>query len=258
MFTEKAEILSNKNLKGDYYQVDFYSPKIAENARAGQFAHVQIGNMEAHILRRPFSIFDTRKDGTLSIVYKAVGHGTKVLSEMKYRDICDILGPQGNAYTPATENIYPVIVVGGYGAAAAYMLAKEAKIKGKLLIGARTKEDLILIDNYKELGFEVEIATEDGSMGRKGLVTELLSPYLNRKNSMIYACGPNGMMYAVAKLARANDSICEVSLDHPMCCGVGACFACVVKVYDKKKESWVYARSCKEGPVFNSKDIFIE
>lgn len=258
MLTENAEIISNENLKGDYFQVDFYAPKIAQNAKGGQFAHIQIKNMEAHIFRRPFSIYDATKDGTLSIVYKIVGHGTKVLSSLKAGSVCDILGPQGSAYSALTEQTYPIIVVGGYGSAATYMLAKESKTKGKLLIGAKTKDDLILFEKYQELGFDVEIATEDGSMGYKGLVTALLSPYLDRKDCMIYACGPNPMMYAVAKLARASLTECEVSVDHPMCCGVGACFACVVKVYNKQRDGWVYSRSCKEGPVFNANDLYIE
>lgn len=258
MITEKAKIIRNTNIKGDYYQVDFYSSKIAVSAKCGQFAHVQIKNMEAHIFRRPFSIYDTDKDGTLSIVYKIVGHGTKVLSTLTPETYCDILGPSGSFYSAAGEDVLPVIVVGGYGSAATYMLAKEAKVKGKLLIGARTKDDLILMDEYRKLGFDVEIATEDGSMGKKDLVTALLEPYLGKKRHKIYACGPNGMMYAVARMAVESNTDCEVSVDHPMCCGVGACFACVVKVYNKKRDGWVYARSCKEGPVFNAKDIFIE
>lgn len=258
MLTQKAKIIRNANIKGDYYQIDFCSPDIAASAKCGQFAHVQIKNMEAHIFRRPFSIYDAANDGTLSIIYKIVGHGTKVLATLSPGTYCDILGPSGSAYSECGEDVLPIIVVGGYGSAATYMLAKEAKVKGKLLIGARTKDDLILIDEYRNLGFDVEIATEDGSMGKKGLVTELLEPYLGKKGSKIYACGPNGMMYAVARMANASNTDCEVSVDHPMCCGVGACFACVVKVYNKDRDGWVYSRSCKEGPVFNAKDIYME
>ncbi len=258
MLTENAEIIRNVNIKGDYFQVDFYAPKIAQKVKGGQFAHIQIKNMEAHIFRRPFSIYDATKDGTLSIVYKTVGHGTKILATLKTGTYCDILGPQGSSYSPIDESVLPIIVVGGYGSAATYMLAKEAKTKGKLLIGARTKDDLILIDEYQKLGFDVEVATEDGSMGKKGLVTALLESYLEKKGYKVYACGPNGMMYSVAKMAVASNTNCEVSVDHPMCCGVGACFACVVKVYNKHRDGWVYSRSCKEGPVFNAKDIFIE
>ncbi len=258
MITEKAKIISNINIKGDYYQVDFYSPKIASLAKGGQFAHVRINNMEAHIFRRPFSIYDTTGQGTLSIVYKIVGFGTKVLASLLPGTYCDILGPSGNSYSAVGKDTFPIIVAGGYGSAATYMLAKESQKKGKLLIGARTKDDLILADKYQEIGFDVEMATEDGSAGTKGLVTSLLEPYLDGKRNMIYACGPNGMMYAVVKMAMESKTECEVSVDHPMCCGVGACFACVVKVYNKQRDGWVYSRSCKEGPVFNAKDIYIE
>ena len=119
-----------------------------------------------------------------------------------------------------------------------------------------------MAEEYKQLGYDVKIKTEDGSAGKKGLATDLLKDYFNsRKNDKIkfYACGPNPMMIAIAKMAEKHGKIAELSLDHAMCCGVGACYACVIKVKDPDNPaSWKYMRTCREGPVFPSNTIFIE
>jgi dihydroorotate dehydrogenase electron transfer subunit len=258
MITEKAEILLNSNLKGDYFKVVFSAPAIVkEGVDPGHFAHIQITGLRDKILRRPFSIFNVEEDGRLEIVYKVVGEGTKFLSELKEGVVCDILGPLGNPYTYTKENEVPVVVAGGYGSAAMYLLAKKAERKGVLLIGARNSEDLILMEEYEKLGFEVKITTDDGSIGHKGFVTELIGEYCKDKKYKIFGCGPNPMMYAMADLLQKNHFEGEVSLDHAMCCGIGGCYTCVVKVKDGDN-GWKYSRTCKEGPVFNSSEIYIE
>ena len=258
MFTEKCKILSNTNLKGEYYKIVFNAPEIIkEGVKPGHFAHVQITGLRDRILRRPFSIFNVEEDGRLEIVYKVVGEGTKFLSKLKQGVICDILGPLGNPYTYTEDDEIPVVVAGGYGSAAMYLLAKNAKQKGVLLIGARNSEDLILMEEYEKIGFEVRVTTDDGSMGYRGFVTELLGEYCKDKKYKIFGCGPNPMMYAMADLLQKNDFVGEVSLDHAMCCGIGGCYTCVVKVKDGESD-WKYSRTCKEGPVFKSSEIYIE
>jgi dihydroorotate dehydrogenase electron transfer subunit len=258
MITEKAEILSNSNLKGDYYKVVFYAPNIVKaGVMPGHFAHVQITGLRNRILRRPFSIFNVEENGTLEIVYKVVGEGTELLSELQRGVSCDILGPLGNPYSYPDDDQVPVVVAGGYGSAAMYLIAKKSKQKGVLLIGARSSDDLILMDEYEKLGFDVKIATDDGSRGHKGFVTELLDEYCTDEKYRIYACGPNPMMYAMAALLQKNNFDAEVSLDHAMCCGVGGCYTCVVKMKDGNG-GWKYLRTCKEGPVFSSSEIYIE
>ena len=258
MITEKAEILSNLNLKGDYYKVVFNAGKIVkENVKPGHFAHVQINGLRDKILRRPFSIYNIEKDGKLEIVYKTVGEGTRFLSELKPGTVCDVLGPLGNPYSYPAEDEIPVIAAGGYGSAAMYLIAKNSKNKGVLLIGARNKSELILQNEYEKLGFRVEVATDDGSLGHKGFVTELLEKYAEEPKYKIYGCGPNPMMYAMAKILNKYNKIGELSLDHAMCCGIGGCYTCVVKVKSGESD-WKYSRTCKEGPVFNSSEIYIE
>lgn len=258
MLTEQARIIRNVNFKGKYYRVDFMCRKISALAKPGQFVHVQIKNMRDSLFRRPFSVFDVRDDGVLSIIYKVVGCGTSVLSELKEGEMCDILGPLGNSYSIPGNGETPVIIAGGYGAASTYLLAKNSTIKGKVLLGAKNSDELILCEEYEALGFVVEIATDDGSCGYHGLVTALLSSYLKEAKNKIYGCGPNPMMYAIAKILRGTSQIAELSLDENMCCGVGACFGCVVKVLAENDRGWEYKRSCNEGPIFTSNEIYLD
>ena len=257
-----GEIISNRCLKGDYCQAVFYAPEIAEKAIPGQFVHLQIGQMSANILRRPFSINNTDPEaGTVQITYKVVGSGTEVLSKLPAGAVCDLLGPLGNGYKMPAEDEIPVMIAGGYGTAAMFMLGKLSAQKGILLVGARSDADLILLEDYAACGCDVRVATNDGSVGTKGFVTVLLDELLKNpepgKKYRFYACGPTPMLMAAGKmLCSAGREDGELSLDHVMCCGVGACFACVVKVKDG--DSFRYARSCSEGPVFTAGEVYYE
>lgn len=257
-----GEIISNRCLKGDYYQAVFYNPEIAAKAIAGQFVHVQITQKSANILRRPFSINNTDPEqGTVQITYKVVGSGTEVLSQLAPGAVCDLMGPLGNGYKMPADDEIPVMIAGGYGTAAMYMISKLAKNKGMLLVGARGDADLILLEDYQANGTEVKVATNDGSVGTQGFVTVLLDELLKNpvpgKKYRFYACGPTPMLMAAGKmLCAAGREDGELSLDHVMCCGVGACFACVVKVKDG--DTFRYARSCSEGPVFSAGEVYYE
>ena len=258
---ENCKIISNDILKGDYRKVVFHAPSIASKVQPGQFAHVRIAKLRDKILRRPFSICEIDDSGHLTLVYKIVGSGTAALAELTHGEICSILAPQGVPFSTPDVAETPVIVAGGYGSAATLHLARISPTPGILLLGARSTQDLILIDEFKKIGFEVRIATEDGSMGTKGLVTTLLQDILRDSSSAAFAfkgCGPHGMLMAVGKMLLASGLDGELSLDHLMCCGVGACFACVVKVKAKNLDGWRYARTCNEGPVFKASEIYYE
>ena len=249
-----GEILENSLLKTDYYRIKFYAPEIAAKALPGQFVHVRISEDSIHILRRPFSIHDTAPDGTVTLVYKVVGAGTRELAAKKPGDVCDLLGPLGTNYTPAPEGSIPVIVAGGYGSAAMYMLTRTMPNPAVVLIGARSEADVILDDVYREAGCQVKIATNDGSMGHKGFVTELIDEVIAEnpgKQLVFYGCGPQPMLIALGKIMKVKGLPGELSFDHLMGCGVGACFGCVVKVAADTPEGWAYARACKDGPVFD-------
>ncbi len=261
---DRCEILCHEVLQGPYRRIVFHAPEIAKTAKPGQFVHVRILPLRDRILRRPFSICSADPEkGSLTVVYKIVGEGTDVLSTMKPGDVCEILGPQGNSYSMPKddEKIYPILVAGGYGSASTFFLAERLKQKGAFLTGARSGADLLLIEEYRKLGFDVRISTNDGSVGHQGFVTDLLAHTLREagdRKPVIYACGPEPMLIALGKLALTLGVECELSLDQRMGCGVGACFACVIKVNDKTNaDGWRYSRSCKEGPVYNAKEVYL-
>jgi len=257
----ESKIISNSRIKGDYFELVFSAPTMAEHAEAGHFTHIRIDRRQDRILRRPFSIHDTDpSSGTVKVVYKVVGRGTAILSGLGPGDTIDAMGPLGRPFSPPPPDALPVAVAGGYGAAAMFMLTR--KRRGVLLMGARSAADVILTERYRNAGYETRVATNDGSEGTKGFVTDLIPALVAEnpgKKLFFYGCGPHPMLMALAKLLRGRGLDGELSVDHVMCCGVGACFACVVKVNDPgSPDGWRYARSCSEGPVFPLADVYAE
>jgi dihydroorotate dehydrogenase electron transfer subunit len=255
-----CKLLANQRLHHDYFTAVFEIPDAAKTARPGQFIHLQIDTRQDHILRRPFSICDTDPEkGTLTIVYKVVGAGTSILSKLTPGEECDIMAPLGTAFSAPESDVVPIAVAGGYGAAATFMLTRYSK-EGMLLIGARNEKDLLLCEKYNNASWQTAVATDDGSKGTKGNVLVLLDhaieTYKGRK-LRFYGCGPKPMLFALAKELRKRNLDGELSVDQEMCCGIGACFACVVRVNDCTNEKgWRYARSCSEGPVFKLDEIY--
>lgn len=252
---EDAAIVGNRVLQGDYYQVDLACPGIAAQVQPGQFVHIKLPLFEHRVLRRPFSVYDVDVEtGRLSIIYKIVGEGTAHLATLAPGTTADVMGPLGVGFSEPAADRTPILVAGGYGCAATYLLAKRSPAPCRVLIGGRSRGDILLADAFAALGSEVRIATEDGSQGHHGLVTDLLSEALSADPPapVICACGPNPMLKAVAEIALARGLDAEISLDHAMCCGVGACFACVVKMKADGPDGWKYVRTCLEGPVFKA------
>jgi dihydroorotate dehydrogenase electron transfer subunit len=255
---EDAVILVNETLRGDYRRIRLQAPGICPEVRPGQFVHVRVTARNDRVLRRPFSVCDVDDTGILTIVYKVVGGGTELLADTPPGATCSLLGPLGTPFTVPSAGEVPVIVAGGYGSAATWLLARRSPTPPLLLLGARTDGDLLLTDDFADLGCEVRTATEDGSEGRRGRVTDLLAEVLATAAPAalrVYGCGPHGMIMAVARMLRDHGLDGELSLDHRMCCGIGACYACVVKVRDDSPDGWRYARTCKEGPVFPASRI---
>jgi len=255
-----CEILENSRLKGNYLKICFRAPEICESAKPGQFIHARILQLRDRVLRRPFSISNVEKD-VLTVIYKVVGTGTEALSGLVPGDTCDIMGPLGNPFSLPGKDELPVIVAGGYGCAAVYMLCGRAPSKGIVLLGARSDSDLLLVDEFKKLGFDTRCATEDGSSGHRGRVTELIPAIIEKNKARklkFYGCGPQGMLLAMGKMITGLGLDGELSMDHLMCCGIGACFACVIKVKDNNPDGWRYARTCKEGPVFKASEFYYQ
>ena len=256
---ESANVTVNRPLGGSYYRLDLAAPVIARAAQPGQFVHLRLPLFQHRVLRRPFSICDTDPaSGRLTLVYKTVGEGTEHLARLPAGGTADLIGPLGIGFSAPPADRLPILVAGGYGCAATYLLAKHAPRPCLCLFGARTVGDLLLLDEFRALGCEVRLATEDGLAGHRGMVTDLLVDALAEAADgpppMVYACGPNPMLRAVSRLVLARGIDAEISLDHAMCCGVGACFACVVKRRAANADGWEYARTCVDGPVFRASD----
>lgn len=256
---ETTTIVSNENYRGDYFQITLKAPICAPLVKPGQFAHLQLPDEDGILLRRPFSIYNACADEqTLSIIYKTVGKGTAILSKMAAGQKVDILAPLGNGFPAPKPGQKVLVVAGGYGCAATYLIAKNYDNPGVCMIGGRSAGDILVEDRFEAEGYKVEISTNDGSRGHQGLVTELLKTELETSaggDVVVYSCGPNAMLKAVGDICVPAGVETWLSVDEHMCCGIGACFACVVKLKADNADGWEYIRSCKVGPVFNADDI---
>ena len=218
----------------------------------GQFVEIQVDGSKTTFLRRPISINDVdREDNTLHLLIACIGDGTRQLGTLFVGAKVNIMLPLGNGFTiPESSDKKHLLVGGGVGVAPLMYLGRKIKEMGgepTFLLGARSKKDLLLIDEFKEIG-RVFITTEDGTEGEKGFVTNhsILS---NETFDMISTCGPKPMMMAVARFAAKAGVECEVSLENKMACGVGACLCCVEDTING------HVCVCKEGPVINIKKL---
>lgn len=218
----------------------------------GQFVEIQVDGSKTTFLRRPISINDVdREDNTLHLLIACIGDGTRQLGTLSVGVKVNIMLPLGNGFTmPESSDKKHLLVGGGVGVAPLMYLGRKIKEMGgepTFLLGARSKKDLLLIDEFKEIG-RVFITTEDGTEGEKGFVTNH-SVLSNETFDMISTCGPKPMMMAVARFAAKAGVECEVSLENKMACGVGACLCCVEDTIDG------HVCVCKEGPVINIKKL---
>jgi dihydroorotate dehydrogenase electron transfer subunit len=255
MVERTVQILSNERDTDLYFRLLVRAPQIAPLVQPGQFAHVRILPLRDALLRRPFSIFQV-SGNTLSILYKTVGQGTVVLSRMRPGEELSLIGPLGHGFTvPSSKGQVPVLVAGGYGMAALYLLAQRSPQKGIVYVGGRRGVDILCEAEFRALGWEVRVTTEDGSHGEKGLVTQPLRAELQRPAAgrKLFACGPTPMLQAVTRLAAEFGLPAELSLDQHMGCGIGVCLTCVVPI--KTGDGWEYRRCCTEGPVFDARSV---
>ncbi len=255
MVEESVRIISNERATDLYFRLAVQSPRIAPLVQPGQFAHVRILPLREALLRRPFSIFQVKGD-SFSILYKAVGKGTELLSRMRPDDELNAIGPLGHGFTvPPAGGEMPLLVAGGYGMAAMYLLARRSPQRGIVFVGGRRRVDILCEDEFRALGWDVRATTEDGSHGEKGLVTQPLIAELKQGTAgrKLFACGPTPMLKAVSRIAEEFNVPAELSMDEHMCCGVGVCLTCVIPI--STGDGWEYQRTCTEGPVFDSRLI---
>lgn len=235
-----APVISNKLVMPDTYLLTVDAPEIASQARPGQFCTIHCG--EGYFVRRPISVHSISNG--MSFLVKVVGRGTACLSQSQPGDRLDIIGPLGNGFTILPEARKALLVAGGMGVAPLVFLSRIAVLRGlqiTLLIGVRTKEQVYPLNLLPE-GIDLLVATEDGSSGKKGLVTDFL-PEITAKADQVFACGPVAMYKAMHRLKI--DKPVQVSLEAWMGCGMGACYACTTLTMEGPKQV------CRDGPVFD-------
>jgi dihydroorotate dehydrogenase electron transfer subunit len=260
----QCEVLTTRRV-GSYHSITLVAPEIADEAKPGQFVEVGVPSGRSFLLRRPFSIHQASRRGgwagTLELVYDVHGPGTEWMTALRPHDVVDAIGPLGRSYTvPGADLSNCLLVGGGYGAAPLYFLAEELKSRGKrvdMIIGARNQERVFKGVEGKRLAVDITITTEDGSTGSRGRVTDVLPTMIAKHNvQVVYACGPNGMLRAVAEYCRDQSIPCQVAVEELMACGLGVCWTCVVPVIRRDGRNWDHLRSCREGPVFNGARVY--
>jgi dihydroorotate dehydrogenase electron transfer subunit len=245
------KVLQNREVSRGYNVFELQCPEELPEILPGQFVQVLVEKSPSTYLRRPISIYDADKaSNTISLLVKVVGEGTATLAKLKKGEKMNLVYPLGNSFS-VPEGKKALLVGGGVGIAPMLLLAKTLFEIGKevtVLIGGRSVADIIEPELYKPFG-EVGITTDDGSVGIKGLVTQ--HPVFEKINdfSIVYACGPDPMMKAVARIATSHGVACEVSLENLMACGIGACLCCVAETTTGNRTT------CVDGPVFNVKEL---
>lgn len=250
----RAKIAENTPVNKDHNLLALSPDDIPQHPLPGQFYMIGTDFSYDPLLKRPFSIF-REASGELQFLYRIKGKGTHMMKEMKKGDTVNLLGPLGNGYPMPGKNLTPVLVAGGIGIASLFPLAEKLSGNVHLFYGARTKNELLMLNELKGLvKKELIISADDGSEGTKGTVVDALDNFFTRHASRIthhvlYACGPSPMLEAVSKFAAEKGIKGYISMEENMACGVGACLGCTVKT---KKG---YKRVCKEGPVFPAEEI---
>jgi dihydroorotate dehydrogenase electron transfer subunit len=251
-----GKIVSKTQITAGHFQMGLLCPYIAQNANPGQFIQLRVTGLYDPLLCRPLAVYRSNGD-VFDILFKVVGKGTRILAEKAVGDAMDIIGPLGNGFPVDDDLRRAILVAGGMGVAALMKLAEEiAERRITALIGASTRGKIVGEKDLADLGAEVHIATEDGSAGHKGMVSELLEQILPQVEDSvrIFACGPVAMLKVVARIAARCDIPAYVSLEEQMACGVGACLGCACQVTAPEGETR-YKMVCSDGPVFDAQEI---
>lgn len=284
MIQVNSNIISNKRLTENCWRMVLDAPQIASGVKPGQFIHIRIGGSNGPLFRRPLSVFRRVKLGDtlgIEVIYKVVGRGTGLMTELRKGNQLDIIGPLGHGFEWHRDKSVKVLVAGGTGAACLFLLAEEISEAGlqlKILLGAETKASLILKKEFASLKGEVMVSTDDGTQGYHGFVTEMLDKALDERkissDCVVYSSGPEPMLKALAPICQKYHIPAQVSVERHMMCGIGACLACVCKV-DKNRISrhrdlesshiqfvsekeFGYALVCKDGPVFDIHEVIFD
>ncbi len=243
-----AEITDIRQLSREHFILTLHRPPSAPEPGPGQFFLIRLPRCgEDPLLRRPFSIFDW-DEGKLRFFIRVAGKGTAILAGSGPGERIDLIGPLGRGYPEPSDGKRPVMVSGGMGIASLFPMIREQGKGGLLLYGARTSDELHLLDEIGATGIETETITDDGSSGRKGTVLDLLHDAVQSgkmEGAVVYGCGPWGMLHSLLGFLKENRMEGYLSLEERMACGLGACMGCAKEIGGRM------LRVCLEGPVFS-------
>ena len=257
-----GEVLSLRRL-GAYHAMTVVAPGVAELAKPGQFVNVSVGGADTSMLmRRAFSIYQVHErgvyGGTVEFVFSVVGRGTRWLADRQPHEPIDIVGPLGKPFSLPREPATCVLVGGGYGTAPLFPLADALRSRGcriDFIIGAADEARLFGALDAKRISATLSVTTDDGSMGRRGRVSDVLPEVLEvSKADVVYACGPMAMLRAVSRICESAGIPCQVAVEELMACGIGVCMTCVLPVIGDDGETRM-VRSCVDGPVFHGERV---
>lgn len=249
----KYPIISKITLAKEIYDFTILCPEVTVRAHEGQFVHILADGFS---LRRPISICGIdREKGTMRVVFEVRGSGTKEIAKLNEGDLMDVIAPLGKGFS-LDKSMKVITVGGGIGTPPMLSLAEFYGENCVAINGFRSASAVILQEDFKAAGAKTVLCTDDGTAGRKGFVTAALEEELRScKADMIYACGPHMMLKGVVEIADKFGIRCEVSLEQRMGCGVGACLVCACKTVKDGRE--YMAHVCKDGPVFDSKEVVL-
>ena len=272
-----VEIVENVPLARDTLRVRFACPEMARRFVPGQFLMMRIDACDDPLIGRPLALYDTVPGDSggpeaIDVVYLVKGKFTQRLARLGAGQRVVVWGPLGNGFPPDPPVDHWIFVAGGIGQTPFLALAQEKLGKCRygapprsvpvcrkvtLCYGARSADLLAGVGDFERAGIDVRLATDDGTRGHHGLVTDLLEELLaqDEQSRCVACCGPEPMMEAVAGICASAGVLCQVSLETPMACGVGICFTCVARVRDADGDGWDYQRTCVEGPVFDATRI---
>jgi dihydroorotate dehydrogenase electron transfer subunit len=266
-------VLENVPLARQTYRIRLQTPAMAKVIRPGQFLMIRLPKHSDPLLGRPFALYDTvlNQDGepvALDVVYLVVGKLTGLLAQLRSGDCLEVWGPLGNGFpdydgieqialvaggigqTPFLAHVRDLLGTRGYGGRPSRRMVERVS----LYYGVRTADLAAGIDDFRAAGATVHPASDDGSLGFHGFVTQLLQQH--EPPQQLVGCGPELMLNALAKIAQVWNVPCDLSLETPMACGVGICFSCVTRV-KTADGGWDYKRVCVDGPIFNAANLAI-
>ena len=250
-----AQILANKKIAQDLFEMELSWGEGQLPPAPGQFVTIRVSSDTVPLLRRPFAVagYDLGKN-SFSIIYKRIGRGTELLVGRQIGDVIDVIGPLGNAFPQLTDTLPSMLIAGGTGLGPILFLGSQLAALGKpvqVLYGCRT--DSFIPDSHLFTSLQPFITTDDGSVGHKGTTIDYMRSLAPNgwKGTTLYACGPSVMLSACHQFAVEQSLDCWVSIEQIMACGVGACMGCVIKMVKEP----VLRRVCVDGPIFDSRDV---